>query len=140
MSPTQLKKTGPPMPELTRFYINNVPYLFDPERQTFTHESDRTATLTQDDVRDTSRYHVAQLEIVDISGTLYYHEPDWKQFRRVGPPYDTLSFDAFTTQAAEGSAVLTNVESDTLLNRLVHQPPAHDQTVPQPEKANSRRR
>lgn len=113
------------MSQLSRFYINNEPYLFDDGNDLFTHETDSTKTIRKDQLG--LDYHVSHLEIVDISGALFYHEPNWKQFRRVGPPYDSMSYDEFSALADKHEASLTAVSSDDLLSRLTALPPNPEQ-------------
>lgn len=78
-----------------RVYINNKPYIPDPENQRFVSLEDPSKTLSVDEVADPSRYHVASFDVFDIDGTLYYNEERLKQFRQVGPPYAVISYDDF---------------------------------------------
>lgn len=81
--------------ELRRVYLNNEPFLHDEDAKLFTHEMDRTRTLTEEDLERGGGIHLASLRVVSVKGIAWYLDERLRELRRVAEPTTVLTYDQF---------------------------------------------
>ena len=82
-------------------YLDNEPWVYDPETKVFSRLEDRNTRVGVADV-ERQGMHVASLLIVAIRGYPYYHDERLREFRRVGEPTIILTYDQYDLLPEDG--------------------------------------
>lgn len=127
------------MPQpLQRLYVNNVPYIFDPDAGVFSPDDRARPKLTTAEIEKTpGRYHVSSYSVWLLNGEAYYHNTRLKQFELIGVPCTTISYDAYDDAETSGKPYELSQPDDfadilpliarqqaRTLNDIVPKPPA----------------